>query len=153
MSLNTFERLKGWSDSRGISQQALPQQDYGLASEVLLEVHSRLQNRGVSGYILNKLEELEEYAIAMHGGHENDVIDAIADSMVFDSTELVKMGYDIEKTTDEVLKVVESRTGKWDESLGKFMKDKSPEAQARWYNPDYIARCKFNTNKTRSLFQ
>ena len=129
--MNVFSRLKGWSDSRGISQQ--------------------IPNR--NGYIANKVEELGEYADAMKLSDENEAIDAIADSMVFDATELVKMGYDIEKVLNEVLLVVESRTGVWDDYNNKFQKDKSPEAQARWYKPDYINNCKSNTNYTGSLFE
>ena len=151
--MNVFNRLKGWSDSRGISQQKIPKQDFGLVSEVLLETHSRLHNRGISGYVLNKLEELQEYAEAMHSGYENDAVDAVADSAVYDATEMVKMGYSIEKTLAEALLVIESRTGEWDDSLGKFAKDKSPEAKAKWYTPDYITNCKLPTNVTGNLFE
>jgi hypothetical protein len=50
---------------------------------------------------------------------------------------MVTMGYDPEKVMDEVIKVLESRTGEWDNANGKFQKDTSPEAQAKWYTADY----------------
>lgn len=124
--MNIFKRLKDWSDSRGISQQE--------------------PNR--NGYIANKVEELGEYAEAMKKGNENEAVDAIADSMVFDATELVKMGYNIELVLNEVLKVVESRDGKWDVINNKFQKDTSPDAQAKWYEPNYVKV----EDKTPSLF-
>ncbi len=150
--MKIFSRLKSWSDSRGISQQPVSQNEWSYLKDLLESTHTHLKYRNVQGYVLNKIEELQEYADAMYKNNENDAIDAIADSSVFDLTELVKMGYDIELVMDEVLKVIESRTGVWDENLGKFQKDKSPEAQARWYTPNYIKNSKLPINNTGSLF-
>lgn len=130
MNLNVFERWRDWADNRGISKQTPDR----------------------NGYIANKVEELGEYAEAMKKNDENEAIDAIADSMTFDATELVKMGYDIERVIAEVLLVIESRTGKWDELNNKFQKDMSAEAVAKWYIPDYVKNCKAKTNYTGSLF-
>jgi len=54
---------------------------------------------------------------------------------------LVNDGYDIRLVMDEVLKVLESRTGTWSDEAGKFLKDESLEAKALWYEPDY-SKCK-----------
>ena len=55
------------------------------------------------------------------------------DSIVLDSLEkMVTMGYNPIIVMDEVLKVVESRTGKWCDKADKFLKDGSPE-----YEPHY----------------
>ena len=151
--MNVFSRLKGWSDSRGISQQPVSQNDWQTVRDSLEIQHKLLKLTGVKGYVLNALEELVEYADAMLVGDENGAVDAILDGGVFGATELVKMRYDIEKSYDEVLKVVESRTGRWDDAIGKFQKDKSPEAVARWYQPNYIENCKLSTNYTGSLFE
>lgn len=128
--LDVFNRLKEWSDSRGISQQEPDR----------------------NGYIANKVEELGEYAEAKKIGDKNETIDAIADSMVFDATELVKEGFDIELVLNEVLKVVESRTGHWDKINNKFQKDTSTEARVKWYKADYVNNCKAKTERTGSLF-
>jgi hypothetical protein len=51
------------------------------------------------------------------------------------------MGYDILCVMNEVMLVLESRTGEWNDELGKFIKDESDEAKAKWYEPDY-SKCK-----------
>ena len=50
-------------------------------------------------------------------------------------------GYDSYKCMLETIKEISSRTGHFDETIGKFVKDKSPEAQAKWYKADYD-KCK-----------
>ena len=50
---------------------------------------------------------------------------------------MITMGYNPILVMDEVLKVVESRTGAWDDTAKKFQKDMSPEAKAKWYKPNY----------------
>ena len=88
-------------------------------------------------YVCNITEELGELLDGYKKNDENEIVDAIADIMIFSMTELVKKEYDIEKVLDEVLKVIESRKGEWSDKHGKWMKDKSPEAQKLWYSPRY----------------
>jgi len=47
------------------------------------------------------------------------------------------MGYDFELSINETYKEINSRTGAWDDSLKKWMKFKTPEAEALWYKADY----------------
>jgi hypothetical protein len=47
------------------------------------------------------------------------------------------MGYDIEKVEDEVLCVIESRTGSWDATNNKFQKDMSTKATSNWHFANY----------------
>ncbi len=149
--MRVLDRIKEWSDSRGISQQEVSQNDWALVEQSLQMTYNYLNFNGVSGYVLHKLEELIEYCEAQSKGDENGIVDAIADSTIFDTTEMVKSGYNIELVLNEVLNVIESRTGKWDDNIQKFVKDKSPEARARWYEPDYVKNCKEPVNKTPSL--
>ena len=51
--------------------------------------------------------------------------------------QLEQLGYDSYKCMLETIKEISSRTGHFDETIGKFVKDKSPEAQAKWYKADY----------------
>ena len=44
-----------------------------------------------------------------------------------------EMGYDFKKAMDETIKEISSRTGSFDESLNKWVKDTSQEAKAKWY--------------------
>ena len=151
--MQIFDRLKSWSDSRGITSQELPNDINWSTQHTNLSIfYEMMKNKGVTGYVLNKLEELVEYAEAMSNHDLDGAIDAIADSSVFDATELCKMGLEPELVMNEVLMVVESRTGKWDDELGKFVKDKSPEAQAKWYTPKYLGKCETKVCRTPSLF-
>ena len=48
-----------------------------------------------------------------------------------------EMGYDFKAAMDETIKEISSRTGSFDESLNKWIKDTSQEAKAKWYQADY----------------
>ena len=48
-----------------------------------------------------------------------------------------EMGYDFKKAMDETIKEISSRTGSFDESLNKWVKDTSQEAKAKWYQANY----------------
>lgn len=61
----------------------------------------------------------------------------ITDIIIECLQKMTTMGYNPILVMDEVLKVVESRVGKWDEVNSKFQKDTSPEAKANWYTPNY----------------
>ena len=150
--MNIFSRINSWSDSRGISCQAPSENDWEFVRQDLYDLHEHFSNSGVSGYVLNVIEELTEYAHAKASNDENGVIDAIADNIIFANTELLKEKYEPQLVANEVLMVVESRTGSWCDTQGKFIKDKSPDAQARWYEPNYVGKCKRVVNKTKSLF-
>ena len=113
--MNIFKRLKAWSDSRGISRQE--------------------PNR--NGFNANIVEELGEFLDAAKKNDIGESVDAIADIMVFSATELVKMGYNIEKVMDQVLLEIESRTGEWDDKNKKFQKYLTDEAKALWVKADY----------------
>ena len=47
------------------------------------------------------------------------------------------LGFNWFKAMIETIKEINSRTGKWDESKKKWIKDKSPEAKAKWYKANY----------------
>jgi len=51
----------------------------------------------------------------------------------------MKLGYEPECVLNEVAKEINSRVGSIID--GKFIKDKSPEARAKWYKADY-EKCK-----------
>lgn len=58
-------------------------------------------------------------------------------------TVIYMYGYDPISCMEEVIKHISSRTGRWDESIKKFVKDTSEEAKAKWYEPNF-ASCKIN---------
>ena len=57
-----------------------------------------------------------------------------------------ELGFDSFLAMEETIKKINSRKGKYDESLNKWVKDTSPEAKAEYYEPNYdicaIARVK-----------
>ncbi len=81
-----------------------------------------------------------------------DQVDAFADVIVFACGALTKLGYDPEKTLLEVGKEINSREGTM--INGKFTKDKSPEAKAKWYKANFLG-CKLSTitqNQRKAFF-
>lgn len=65
----------------------------------------------------------------------NNFVDALGDIKVFATGSIRKAGYDPDLAMEEVLQEIESRTGQV--INGKYTKDKSPEAQAKWYKADF----------------
>ena len=46
-------------------------------------------------------------------------------------------GFNFQIAMDETIKEISSRTGAYDESAKKWIKDTSDEAMAKWYKADY----------------
>lgn len=114
--MTNFKRIKGWSDERLITQQEPDR----------------------NGFVSMIVEELGEF-IAAQSVEER--IDAMADIIVFAYGEMAKYGYDGDAVMDEVIKEISSRTGAYDPETKKWQKDRSPEAEARWYTADFT-NCK-----------
>jgi predicted HAD superfamily Cof-like phosphohydrolase len=78
---------------------------------------------------LSARELAEKKADVILAGSKNtnkeEIVDAFADIIVFATGSIAKLGYNPEKVMDEVLKEIESRTGKMID--GKFVKDPNPE--------------------------
>lgn len=111
-----FKRIKDWSDERLITQQTPDR----------------------NGFLAMIVEELGEF---LEAKDDTGRIDAMADIIVFAYGEIAKYGYDGDKVMDEVIKEISSRTGAYSEETKKWQKDKSAEAQARWYTADF-SQCK-----------
>lgn len=62
-------------------------------------------------------------------------VDAAGDIKVFSTGLIKKLQYNPDIVMDEVLKEIESREGSIQN--GKFVKDKSPEAQLKWYKANF----------------
>lgn len=107
-----YERIKEWSDERLITQQEPDR----------------------NGFVSMIVEELGEF-LASEDDHGR--IDAMADMIVFCYGEMAKYGYDGDLVMNEVIKEISSRTGAYDPETKKWQKDRSPEAQAKWYSADF----------------
>jgi len=66
---------------------------------------------------------------------EEKLVDAFADIIVFAVGSIMKLGYEPKCVLNEVSKEVNSRVGTIINN--KFVKDKSPEARAKWYRANY----------------
>lgn len=49
----------------------------------------------------------------------------------------IQEGYSLYPSMLETIKEISSRTGSYDPSIGKWIKDKSPEAMSKWYKANY----------------
>ena len=114
--MSNFTRIKEWSDERLITQQEPDR----------------------NGFLAMIIEECGEF---LEANDTEGRIDAMADMIVFAYGEMAKYGYDGDKVMDEVIKEISSRTGAYNPEVSKWLKDKSPEAQARWYKADF-SKCK-----------
>ena len=70
-----------------------------------------------------------------------DMVDAYNDIIVFAVGSIMKLGYNPKLTLKEVSKEINSRIGTMVD--GKFEKDLSDEAKAKWYKADY-STCKIH---------
>jgi hypothetical protein len=111
--LTNFERIKAWSDERLITQQTPDR----------------------NGFVSMIVEELGEFLEA--GEDVDGRIDAMADIIVFAYGEMAKYGYHGDKVMGEVIKEINSRVGAYNPETKKWQKDKSPEAQAKWYTANF----------------
>lgn len=114
--MTNFERIKAWSDERLITQQTPDR----------------------NGFLAMIVEELGEF---LEAKTEEGRIDAMADIIVFAYGEMAKYGYHGDRVMDEVIREISSRTGSYSPETKKWQKDKSPEAQAKWYTAD-LSKCK-----------
>jgi len=106
--------------------------DMSFITEELLEASTNL-----------KSEDAREKALALStlimdknvNPTPEQIVDAFCDIIVFATGTIRKVGYNPDIAMNEVLKEINSRTGTLID--GKYVKDKSPEAQAKWYKADF----------------
>lgn len=106
-------------------------------------------------FCMNSLKDVadtrEEYELFYKGVHEprlsNDVKNLMENPyndvfiyMLMTAVENIAqkfLGFDFYKAMLETIKEISSRTGSYDSKIHKFVKDKSPEAKAKWYSANY----------------
>jgi len=132
----------------------LDKQEYDFTNESVNILEEVLESGGLKipkekRYMLKKLFDQTVYsAFAFEIGHTDEeykkdpeygTVDAYADIIVFCVGAIMKLQYDPEKVIVECGKEINSRVGAIID--GKFQKDTSPEAKAKWYKADY-SKCK-----------
>ena len=124
---NQIEQIKEWQSSRKLDK--MPYSHYNEMTNIAEEISEayRLDRREaknfVEGLALRGMPEIEE-----------QIIDACFDMCVYAIGAMMKLGYDPVKVFDEGLKEINDRTGEYDETVGKWMKQVAkPDA----YKADY----------------
>lgn len=74
-------------------------------------------------------------------GYQDGVVEKASGLLYACRDLLTYLGYDYQACLEETIKEISSRTGRWDTSISKFVKDTSEEAKAKWYKANY-SNCK-----------
>ncbi len=117
--MSILKRIIDWNNQRGLIEKGFNQKN-----EVSFIVEELLESTGKYDS-LSAREKSEEITVDILKNEENqnkeEIVDAFADIIVFATGAIGKLGYDPEIVIDEVLREIESRTGKMID--GKFVKD------------------------------
>lgn len=103
--------------------------------------HNPLQeptSEGICG-IMGVLNELQEIAMSLYDvEHTNIRLESALESIIHTCIRTIEhTGYNSQLSLDMTIDKIMSRTGYFDTTLKKFIKDVSKEAQAKWIEPDY----------------
>ena len=79
----------------------------------------------------------EELSELLRANTPEEEIDAYCDIIVYAINAIESAGYNAEQCLEETLEEIESRTGNYIASEGKWCKSKTPEAKAKWYKANY----------------
>ncbi len=132
--MSILKRIIDWNNERGLIAQGFDQKkETSFIIEELLEATGKFDSLSARA----EAEKIAEQILIQKNENKEEMVDAFADIIVFATGAIAKLGYNPEMVMDEVLKEIESRTGKLVE--GKFVKD--PEAKI--YKAD-LKKCQNN---------
>ncbi len=121
--MSILKRIVDWNNERGLIEKG-----FNHKVEMAHIIEELMESTGKENS-LSARELAEQKAEEILNGEENqnkeEIVDAFADIIVFATGAIAKLGYDPEIVMDEVLKEIESRTGKMID--GKFVKDPNPK--------------------------
>ncbi len=104
--MSILKRIIDWNKERNIPRKFIKEKEIAHITEEITEV---LRSNSIEGNI-----------------------DGLGDIMVFLVGAIWKMKYDPDLVMEEVLKHIESRKGKWDDNINKWIKEESEV-----YYPDF----------------
>ena len=151
--MTNYQRIVQWNEERnliGKPEELDVTNDMSFIMEEIIEALTPMKSEEARGYarvICNVIrkgntKEIVKYAkgLSLDKGDDikvtpEQVVDACCDINVFSTGLIRKQGYNPDIAMDEVLQEIESRVGTRIE--GKYTKDKSPEAQTKWYLADF----------------
>ena len=123
-----------WNEERNLLKYPNLRNEVEFIVEELIEMVSPLTSREAR----IEAKDIADTILNLGAGFEpgdNRVVDASCDIIVFATGIIAKLNYDPEKAMDEVLKELNTRVGEVTD--GKWIKDKSAEAQAKWYKANF----------------
>ena len=129
-----FKKIRAWNEERG-----LPDLPFDHQKQVSFIVEELLESTGNYDSLSARDKAIEMAGdITQDAQHDPEaVVDAFGDIIVFSVGVLLNLGYDPDKTMEEIYKEINSRTGTIVD--GKFVKDPNAER----YYADF-STCKLN---------
>ena len=137
--MNTLSKVVEWNKERGLDKR--PPQRKNATRKLVEEL---LEYNGVTSEWMISISTFIILIFSKDPG-DHEKIDALDDLIVIATGEILKSGYDPEKTMDETLKEISSRTGDINTATDKWEKFTTPEAKALWYTADYT-ECRLKEN-------
>ena len=131
----TEERIVIWNEERNLIPENKEVQlikEMSFIVEELIEMSTNLKSdeaRELAEELASKIKDPN------YTPSKEQIVDAAGDIVVFALGLIRKLGYNPKLAMNEVLLEIETRRGNIIE--GKFVKDKSPEAQALWYKANF----------------
>lgn len=131
--MNMFEKIVQWNTERGLIERG-----FNHTKEASFIIEELLESTGNYDSISarEKAEKIANEITAGSKGNNEEVIDALADIIVFATGGIAKLGYNPSAVMDEVFQEINSRTGTLVD--GKFVKD----LNAKKYKADFT-NCKY----------
>lgn len=132
--VTVLDSIVAWGAERGID--ATKPDRIGYVTNIMEELFEGLGNPtprySAQHFVENVLPTYETNEV-----DEQSYIDHIADITVFSTTELTRYNYNPTLVLHEVHREINSRVGAWSDEEQKWVKDTSPEAQAKWHSANY----------------
>ena len=116
--MTLFDKIVNWNEERGLLDKGF--------------------NHFNEFNILN--EEVDEFK---ESTTDDQRVDALCDIIVVAVGSLRKLGYEPDVALEETVKEISSRVGSINWATGKWEKDLSTQAKAKWYKADY-SKAKLN---------
>ena len=136
--MEIINRIVKWNEERLLDKQEF---NLKIESTHILEELIEAQSKFIDSDKARKLANQLYGFLQIHDEKdEKDIVDAFADIIVYATGSILKLGYEPTKVMDEVLKEIESRTGKI--VNGKFVKDN----KKTMYKADFT-KCKRSKNE------
>ena len=139
--MSIFDEIKIWNEDRGLLEKDFNlYNEMCMAQEEIIEATTPLQSdeaRELAKSVVSKFMKPND----VYMPDDEQIVDAMCDVIVYVTGTMLKKGYNPNKCMSEALKEISSRKGSIID--GKFVKDKSEEAQALWYKADFT-KCKLD---------